>query len=79
LGADGEVSDPRSAGCRHGRPRAQERLVENGHGIQIIILSAHGDAEVHARALAAGAIAFLSKPVDGDTLLSMVEQALGRR
>ena len=57
----------------------QERLVEDGHGIPIIILSAHGDAEVHARALAAGAIAFLSKPVDGDTLLSMVEQALGRR
>ena len=36
----------------------QERLVENGHGIPVIILSAHGDAKVHARALAAGAIAF---------------------
>ena len=30
-------------------------------------------------ALAAGAMAFLSKPVDGDTLLSRVEQAPGRR
>ena len=57
----------------------QEPLVNNGHGIPVIILSAHGDAKLHARALAAGAIAVRSKPVDGGTPLSMGEQALHRR
>ena len=37
----------------------------------------HADADMAARALQAGAIALLQKPVDADTLLCMVERALG--
>ncbi|HEX7125212.1 MAG TPA: response regulator [Thermodesulfobacteriota bacterium] len=57
----------------------QERLAGTGHRIPIVILTAHGDDEARRRALGAGAVAFLHKPVDGEALLGAVEAALRAR
>ena len=42
----------------------------------IIFITAHGDAETRARALRAGAVAFLDKPFREEDLLRAVEAAL---
>jgi FixJ family two-component response regulator len=55
----------------------QERLTAKGHRTPIIILTAHGDEDNRARALAAGARVFLSKPFDADVLLDAVTKAMG--
>ena len=50
--------------------------------IPVVILTAHGDDEARQRSLQAGAVAFLSKPFDGNALLDAVRTALdhgGRR
>jgi FixJ family two-component response regulator len=54
----------------------QEQLLAAGHDMSIIFLTAHGDDEARAQALAAGARAFLPKPVDGDVLLATVASVL---
>jgi FixJ family two-component response regulator len=59
--------------------KLQRRLATSGHRIPIIVLTAHGDDEARARAMGAGAIAFLTKPFDGDALLVTVTQALTAR
>ena len=41
------------------------RLAVNGRQIATMVLTAHGDAETHARAIDDGAVAFLTKPLDG--------------
>jgi FixJ family two-component response regulator len=53
----------------------QHELRSTGHRFPVIIVTAHGDPEVRARALDAGAEAFLPKPVDGDVLVAVVESA----
>ncbi len=57
----------------------QQRLIANGHRIPIIILTANAEHDVRTRALEAGAVAFLSKPVDGDILLAAVKLALAKQ
>jgi two-component system response regulator FixJ len=52
-------------------------LADSGSRIPVVILTAHGDEQARQRALQAGALAFLSKPVRGDVLLDTVSQALG--
>ena len=54
----------------------QRRLVADGHRVPVIILTASTEQDARARALAAGAVAFLSKPVDADTLIAAVKLAL---
>jgi FixJ family two-component response regulator len=54
----------------------QQRLVADGHRVPIIILTASTEEDARTRALEAGAVAFLSKPVDGDTLIAAVKLAL---
>jgi FixJ family two-component response regulator len=56
----------------------QERLLAEGHQIPVIFISAHAEEQNRERALAAGAIAFLSKPFDEQALKRVVEQALGK-
>jgi FixJ family two-component response regulator len=53
-------------------------LADSGSRIPVVILTAHGDEQARQRALQAGALAFLSKPVLGDVLLDTVSQALRR-
>jgi FixJ family two-component response regulator len=56
----------------------QQRLARDGHPIPIVILTAHGDDDARAQALAQGAVAFMRKPFDGESLLRAVEAALKR-
>ena len=49
-----------------------------GRHEQIIFLTGHGDVPMCAEAMKAGAVDFLTKPVDGAILLSTVELALRR-
>jgi FixJ family two-component response regulator len=54
------------------------RLVESGHAIPTILVTANPDDGVRARALSAGVICYLSKPFDADELLACIRAALGR-
>ena len=57
----------------------QRRLINDGRRIAIVILTGHGDDEARARALRAGAAAFLPKPFDAETLLGVIDGILRRR
>ena len=50
-----------------------------GSRIPVVILTAHGDDEARERSLQAGAVAFLSKPFNGNALLDVVRTALEER
>lgn len=54
-------------------------LSGTGARIPAVILTAHGDDEARQRSLQAGAVAFLSKPFNGDALLDAVRTALEGR
>ena len=51
-------------------------LSVSGSRIPAVILTAHGDDETRQRSLQAGAVAFLSKPFNGNALLDAVRTAL---
>ncbi len=53
----------------------QDRLIARGHRIPIIFITGHPDENVRARAMKAGAVAFLSKPVNPDHLLGYLDKA----
>jgi FixJ family two-component response regulator len=57
-------------------PALQEELIKRGLRLPIIFLSGHGTIPLTVRAIKAGAMDFLSKPVDGLALLARVEEAL---
>src|SRR4051812_38886731 len=50
----------------------QMRLVQDAILIPIVLITAHGDARERARAMKAGAVAFLDKPFDDNYLLELV-------
>lgn len=52
----------------------QRRLVEAGSAIPILFLTGHGEVPDAVLALRSGAVDFLLKPVDGQRLLSRIEQ-----
>ena len=54
----------------------QDHLTARGHRIPIIFITAYLDENVRARAMKAGAVAFLSKPVNLDHLLGYLGKAL---
>jgi FixJ family two-component response regulator len=54
----------------------QRQLVAAHWGIPIIFVTAYADDDMRARALAAGAVAFLSKPCREEDLLQAIEAAL---
>jgi FixJ family two-component response regulator len=56
----------------------QCRLAADGGRIPIIIITAQDDDEGRAQAVAAGAIAFLNKPVRHEILLAAIDSALSR-
>lgn len=55
----------------------QAKLVGEQLSIPIIIISGHGDIPMAVRALKAGALDFLEKPVDPRVLLARIRHALG--
>jgi two-component system, LuxR family, response regulator FixJ len=55
----------------------QERLNTEGRGVPIVIVTAYPEEPVRELALEAGAIAFLQKPFEEQSLLDAVKRALG--
>jgi FixJ family two-component response regulator len=55
----------------------QAKLVAEGARIPIIFITAHGNTRMRMQALKAGAIEFLGKPFDDESLLGSVRAALG--
>src|SRR5271170_7312936 len=56
----------------------QERIAGDRSDMPIIFISGYGDVHKTVRALKAGAVEFLTKPVNDDDLLSAIRQAIGR-
>ena len=54
----------------------QSELLRRGMPLPIIFLTGHGDIPTSVRAIKAGAVDFLSKPVSGAVLLGSVQAAL---
>jgi FixJ family two-component response regulator len=54
----------------------QARIASNGHRIPVIIMTAYADDAVRKRALDAGAFDFLSKPIEGNSLIASLDKAL---
>jgi len=54
----------------------QEALARDGASLPIIFLSAHGSIPTTVRAIKAGAVDFLTKPVKRETLLGAIQAAL---
>ena len=53
----------------------QDRLIEMGSTIPVVVITGHGDVDSARRAFKAYAIDFLEKPVDHDKMIDAVEQA----
>jgi FixJ family two-component response regulator len=56
----------------------QSRLNAEHQKVPIIFITAHGDEEMRLQALRGGAVEFLAKPFDDETLLDFVRAALSR-
>ena len=56
----------------------QDRLLASGSKVPIVFMTAHADASVRARALAAGAVRFLQKPFSDDALLDALDASIRR-
>ena len=68
-----------TSGCRRWAAwKFNRRLAEEGIDLPIIFITAHGDVPTCARAIKAGALDFLEKPLDGKVLLDHVRKALAR-
>ena len=56
----------------------QDWLREQGYRISVILVTAYPDDKYRARALAAGAVGFLTKPFDDESLIQCLTLAVGR-
>lgn len=56
----------------------QQRLSEDGIGLPIIFITAHGDVPTCAQALTSGALDFLEKPVNAEVFVDRIRKALAR-
>jgi FixJ family two-component response regulator len=56
----------------------QKRMTEVGLEIPIVFLTGHGSIPASVQAMKAGAIEFLTKPVDEEDLLKAIQEALER-
>jgi FixJ family two-component response regulator len=54
----------------------QERLTNSGNRLPVIFITAHDEAGVRDRALAAGAVAFLRKPFNDELFIKTLRIAL---
>ncbi|MGA7750053.1 MAG: response regulator [Gallionella sp.] len=57
-------------------PTLQEGLIRRGMQLPVIFLSGKGTIPITVRTIKAGAMDFLTKPVDGSVLLDRVQKAL---
>ena len=51
-------------------------LTRRGVLLPVVVITGRSDAQTRARALEAGAVAFLEKPVDDQTLMNAIDTAL---
>ena len=56
----------------------QQSLALDRNDMPVILMSGYDSGEATARAMKAGAVAFLTKPLDVDALLRAIERAIGR-
>jgi DNA-binding NtrC family response regulator len=56
----------------------QQELAKGGVQIPIIFITGHGDIPMSVRAMKAGALEFLTKPVNDEDLLDAIQQAIAR-
>jgi FixJ family two-component response regulator len=56
----------------------QKHLRAGGNDLPLIFITAVPDASARARAFAAGASGFLTKPFSKDALISCIDRVLGR-
>jgi len=68
------VTDVRMAGLSG--VELQQRLIDAGHRIPTIFMTAYPEEHMRAAALKGGALGFLSKPVSEERLISYLEGAL---
>jgi two-component system response regulator FixJ len=54
----------------------QHHLLERGWCLPVIVVTGHGDVPMAVRAMKAGAVDFLQKPYNDQTLLDRIQQAL---
>jgi two-component system response regulator FixJ len=57
-------------------PELQAELVRRGSRLPIIFVTAHGDIPTTVHAMKAGAVDFLTKPIDGAQLMNVIEASL---
>ena len=53
----------------------QDRLIEMGSTLPVVVITGHGDVDSARRAFKAKAIDFLEKPIDHDKMIEAIEQA----
>ena len=56
----------------------QQSLALDRNDMPVILISGNDVGEATVRAMKAGAVAFLTKPLDADALLRAIEDAIGR-
>ena len=56
----------------------QKELARRGHGLPMILITAHGEIRMAVAAVKAGAVDFLEKPIDDALLVDCLRQALLR-
>ena len=56
----------------------QGRLIEQGHRLPVIFITAFPEMKARAQALAGGAIGFFAKPFDDQGLIACLNEALAR-
>jgi FixJ family two-component response regulator len=54
----------------------QAAIAGTAHALPVVFITGHGDEDVRARALAAGAVDVLFKPIDEEDLFGAIERAL---
>jgi len=53
----------------------QDRLIELGSTLPVVVITGHGDVDSARRAFKANAIDFLEKPIDHDKMIEAIDQA----
>jgi FixJ family two-component response regulator len=56
----------------------QEALVGSGRSAPVVFITGHGDISMSVRAMKAGAVDFLTKPFDVESLLAAIRRALAK-
>ncbi len=57
----------------------QSRLIADGYDMPIIFVTAFYEQKLHDRAIEAGALGFLRKPFDDNSLINYLDKALGHQ